>query len=341
MSSIKDVAKLAGVSVGTVSNYLNNPQVLKEKNRQLIEKAIENLKYTANPQARNIRSGKTNSIAVITPNITDPFFAELYNSIKIAAIAKSFTPILYTTEDDLELLKDYLVNAMTFHVDGVIMCYVDEDKTVENIIHEIQLRMPIVLITDDLNHTENSSVVIDKFNGIYKATNHLISQGHKKIAYIGGPESSRRAKEKFNGYLKAIKDMGGDINPDYIYSGNYNMQSGYNAARYFSMLSSTPTAITAASDILAIGSLKYFLHEKIDVPEEIAIIGFNNILLARMYEPGLSSIALPIKKMGNEAIDLLVAKMKNLNSRNRQLILNTELIIRNSTNKDAPLELEL
>ncbi len=341
MAVIKDVAKLANVSVGTVSNYLNKPEKLKESTRIRVQAAIDELNFHANPFASNIRTGKTNSIAVIMPNIINPFFAELYNSVKLHAMTNGFSTILYTTEDDLDLLEDYFTNEKMFHVDGAIFCYVDEDIAAGNLINKLQTKIPVALITDDVNYSKNSSIAIDTFQGVYKSTSYLISLGHKKIAYLGGPKEARRAKEKFNGFARAMSDAGLDVIGDYVFSCTYDMHSGYRAVRELFMQSSDlPTAVVTASDILAIGALKFFLRSKIDVPDKIAVIGFDNILLARMYEPSISTIEIPIKEMGTQAVDLLISKLQAPGSKNKQIIMPSNLIIRNSTDKDMPLEFE-
>lgn len=341
MAVIKDVAKLANVSVGTVSNFLNNPEKLKESTRKKVQAAIDELNFHANPFASNIRTGRTDSLAVIMPNIINPFFAELYNSVKLHAMTNGFTTTLYTTEDDLDLLEDYFINEKAFHVDGAILCYVDEDIAVGNLIYKLQTKIPVTLITDDVNYSKNSSIAIDTFQGIYKSTNYLISLGHEKIAYLGGPKEARRAKEKFNGFSKAMTDAGLTVIDDYVFSCTYDMHSGYRAVRELFMRSlPLPTAVVTASDILAIGALKFFLRSKIDVPDKVAIIGFDNILLARMYEPSISTIEIPIKEMGAQAVNLLVSKIQNPGSKNKQIIMPSNLIIRNSTEKNMPLEFE-
>ena len=341
LAVIKDVAKLANVSVGTVSNYLNKPEKLKESTKAKVQAAIDALNFHANPFASNIRTGKSNSIAVIMPNITNPFYAELYNSVKLQAMTNGFTTILYTTEDDLDLLKDYFINEKAFHVDGAILCYIDEDMEILDLISNLQTQIPITLITYDINYSKNSSIAIDTFQGVYKATSYIISLGHKKIAYLGGPKTARRAIEKFNGFARALSDANLELIDNYVFSCSYDMHSGYRAVRELFMQSSElPTAVIAANDILAIGALKFFLHSKIEVPDKIAIIGFDNILLARMYEPSISTIEVPIKEMGMQAVNLLISKMQNPNSKNKQIIMPSNLIVRNSTEKDMPLEFE-
>jgi len=341
MAVIKDVAKLAGVSTGTVSKYLNNPHELREATRLRVKQAIEELRYKPSPLARSMRTGRTNTLAVIVPDVTNPFFAEVYNSIRSSAMQKGYSSILYTTEDNLNTLKDYLASLSLRHVDGIILCFLDEDEAVEKFIEELQSYIPIVLLSWDMNNTNVNSIVVDVFEGIYSSTKHLINLGYKNIAYIGGPVNSRISMEKFNGYSKALKEADMELNPHCVYHGSYSLQCGYQAARMFLMQSTPPGAIVGANDIIALGSLKYLLHKKINVPDDIAVTGFDNISLSAMYEPALSTVALPIGQMGKEAIRLVLSEFDESKQKKRQIILDTRLIVRKSTDRTAPVELDM
>jgi len=338
MSVMKDVAKLAGVSTGTVSKYLNNQHTLKDDTKRRVEEAINALQYKPNLLARSMRTGKTNTLAVIVPDISNPFFVEVYNSIKSSASQNGYASILYTTDDNPDTLNRYLTGIHMQNVDGFVLCFIDNNKVIEEFIDELHSNTPMVFLSWDINNTKHSSVVIDVFEGIYISTKYLIELGHKNIAYIGGPEDDIISKEKFNGYTKAMESVGYEINQQLIFHNSYTLQSGYQAARKLTMLPVIPDALVAENDILAIGSIKYFLQRKINIPDDIAIIGFDNIPLSAMYEPSLSTISLPITQMGNEAIKVLMSSIDNPLSKSKQIILKTSLVIRSSTNKNAPVE---
>ncbi|HEY5585979.1 MAG TPA: LacI family DNA-binding transcriptional regulator [Ruminiclostridium sp.] len=341
MSVMKDVAKLAGVSTGTVSKYLNNQHTLKDKTKIRVEDAIKALQYKPNLLARSMRTGKTNTLAVIVPDITNPFFVEVYNSVKLSASQNGYVCILYTTDDNPDTLNHYLTGIHMQNVDGFVLCFIDNNKVIEEFIDELHSNTPMVFLSWDINNTKHSSVVIDVFEGIYISTRHLIEQGHKNIAYIGGPENDIISKEKFNGYTKAMESVGYEINQQLIFHNSYTLQSGYQAARKLTMLPVIPDALVAENDILAIGSIKYFLQRKINIPDDIAVIGFDNIPLSAMYEPALSTIALPITQMGSEAMKVLMSSIEKPSLKSKQIILKTNLIIRSSTNKNAPVEFGL
>jgi DNA-binding LacI/PurR family transcriptional regulator len=341
MAVIKDVAKLAGVSVGTVSKYLNNPQNLKDDTRAKVEDAIRQLQYQPSPLARSMRTGKTNTIAVIAPDIVNPFFAEIYDSIRMASVNSGYTPILYTTEDNPETLKAYLTDISARQLDGIILCFIEEDDLILNFVEKMQNQIPIVLFSWDICNTRFNCISIDIFEGVFKSTGHLISIGRKDIAYVGGHKENRISREKYNGYLKAMNNAGLNASADLEHYGDFKLNTGYFAARKFLMLNRTPDAIVAENDVLAIGCMKYLIQRGVRIPDDIAVIGFDNISIASMYEPSLSTIALPILKMGEEALKLLISVMEKRSTKNRLVIMKTDLFVRCSTDKNAPVELNL
>lgn len=341
MSNIKAVAELAGVSTGTVSKYLNNPVNLKEKTRIKVEQAIEALQYSPNPIARSMRTGKTNCISVVVPDISNPFFAEVYVSINLSANKAGYTTVLFSNQNDPAKLKNFIEEFSTHKYDGLILCFLDEYTDIISSLDQLQHKIPIILLSQDINCTLFNSVSIDVYEGIYMATKYLCSQGHKKIAFIKGPENSIISTEKCKGFLKAMHDAGLSVPEEYIFRGSFSLKTGYQSGIHFSRLKDAPEAIIGANDILAIGCMKYYLHNNYKIPSDIAFMGYDDINLSLMFEPSLSTVHLPISEMGTEAMKLLLAKLKNKRAKNRQIILKTELIVRNSTDKLAPIELEI
>lgn len=334
MPVIKDVAKLAGVSVGSVSKYLNNNKTLKASTRQKIISAIEELNYKPNPLARSMRTGRTNIIAVIVPDITNPFFAETFNSIRIEAHNNDYTTVLYTSTDNPDRLQQYLSGETVNHPDGVILCFVDEGMLLDRFAESLVPDAPVVLLSWDLNNVRYNSIAIDVAEGIYKSTNHMVNIGRKKIAYIGGPEASHISIDKLSGYKRALEESGFEIDCSIIYQGeNYNLSTGYEAARIFTRQDNIPDSIVTANDALALGCMKYLMQKGIKIPDNIAVIGFDNVSLSSMYEPSLSTVSIPIKKMGEEAIKMLHSEISNPSEfeHKKQIILDTQLVIRRST----------
>ncbi len=340
MAVIKDVAGLAEVSVGTVSKYLNNPDSLKAKTRERVERAIKELHYSPSPLARSMRTGKTGLISVITPNISNPFFVEVFNSIRTNAVSNGLTATLMTIEDDFKVIKNYLDNISKNPVDGLILCFVDQEQMIDEYVKELQDTLPVVLLSWDIEMTRLNRVCIDVCEGMYKATDYLLKAGHRRIAYAGGYSDNRISAQKFQGFCDALKEAGLDADPKLVFNGPLKMQNGYYTARKIMDMEQRPDAVVAENDNVGLGCLKYFSQCKLEIPDDIALIGFDNIMLSAMYEPALSTVSLPISDMGEEAVKLLREIIDNPSVKNRLTVLGTELVIRSSTDKSAPVELD-
>ncbi|NLK89766.1 MAG: LacI family transcriptional regulator [Clostridiaceae bacterium] len=340
MAVIKDVANLAGVSVATVSKYLNQPENVREINRTKIAKAIQDLNYKPSSLARSMRTKRTNLIAIIVPEITNFYYSEVFNAVRVASAERGYTPILYTTEESVDILREYLNDITSLGADGIIFCFLDEDGIIDEL-KDVQNNIPVVLMSWDVNNTYFNSVVVDVYDGIFRATKYLIEQGHTHIAYVGGPADSRISKEKYKGYKNALIGASIEIYPEYNMSGKYRFQTGYRCAREFMCLETPPTAIVAANDVLAVGCVKYLASNGINVPEDCAVIGFDGINLALLYQPSITTMEQPIDKMGMEAVNLLVSKIDAPTTKNKQIIFKTTLSERTTTNSNASVKFEI
>lgn len=340
MAVIKDVAAHAGVSVGSVSRYLNSPNELKEETRTRIQAAIEELNYRPSPLARSLRTGKTGVIAVAVPEITNPFFAETYNAIHKIAGSGGLSTILFTTDSNFSTLKDCLSEKSIQQVDGAILCFIDEDAAVEDYLGKVEKTIPIVLLSQDLGVKKFNSVVVDVFNGMRESTSHLAGIGRRKIAYVGGHLHSRISCEKYSGYLRALEQYGLQGAAETVSRGEFSMKAGYSAAREFMMLKEPPDGIVAENDILALGCMKYLLQSRYQIPQQVAICGFDNISLSSMYEPSLTTVTIPIEEMAATAFEMVSRSIQRRKSKRIQSILPTELVIRKSTDPLAPITLD-
>ncbi len=340
MAVMKDVAALAGVSPSAVSKYLNHPDKMTDEYKKLIQKAIDELNYTPSAVARSMRTGQTKNIALIIPELTNDYYSEVYNAVRAACCAKGYTPIVYTTEENTEILDGFLNNISQLNVDGIIMAFVDEDEIMQKIV-EIENVIPITLMSWNVSNDRFNSVEVDLFDGIHKATNHLIEVGHKNIAYVSGIWESRISKEKFRGYEKALNNANIPVQKDYIAEGKYRYKTGFYATRGFMHLATPPTAIVAANDTLAIGCVKYLINNGYRVPQDCAVIGFDGIALSKIYDPSISTVEQPIIDMGTKAVEILIHSIKKPKQQHQQAIFGTELIIRRSTNASAPLILDI
>ena len=336
LAVIKDVASFAGVSISTVSKYFNNPQGMSEEYRQKVAAAVEALDFTPNAMARSLRTKRTNIIALIVPEITNTFYVEVYNNIRLAATSKGYMTQLYTTEESINILQELLSQLSSSKIDGIILCFLDEDEVI-SLLDRTQATMPIALLSWDAD-TQFNSAVLDLTLTVYRAT--LIQQGHTSIAFVNGREGSRVSTQKKRGYLKAMSANGLPVTEDHICSGSYSFRTGYQATKHFMQCSEPPTGIVAANDIIAIGCCKYLHLNDYRIPQDVSIVGMDGIQLSRIYDPSITTMAIPIPAMCTEAVNLLINKINHPTSKTRQSLFESELMVGRSTNENAPLYLE-
>lgn len=339
MAVIKDVARLAGVSIGTVSRYLNNPDSLKETTREKVERVVTELNYTPNIYARGLRTQKTNLIALAVRDLSNYFFVELYNAIKMEAAKHGYFVILYTAQEDRGVLKEFLKNPEKINADGIIFAFLDEQDLAESL-SKVKEALPTTLITWDIENIDFNTVIVDLCEAIYLSTKHLIELGHERIAYINGIPGARLSNEKHRGFKLAMNEAKLPIFEEYYYEGTYVFGTGFRGARHFAMLEKRPTAIVCSNDIIAIGCTKYLTRKSIAVPREIAVTGVNNLVLSKILEPPLTTVSVPIESMGSEAVNMLLASIDKKMSDTHQVVLKTQLIVRNSTVADTVVEFE-
>jgi LacI family transcriptional regulator, repressor for deo operon, udp, cdd, tsx, nupC, and nupG len=339
MTVIKDVAHLAGVSPSTVSKYLNNASSLTQEYKERVAKAIEALHYTPSNIARSMRTGRKNLIAVIVPSIDNPFYSELYNAIRVHCTQKGYTPIIYTTDENPDTLGNILSNIAASPVDGVILCFLDEADIISRL-EELHEHTPVVVMGWHVQSNKFSSVISDVFSGIYKSTYHLIELGHENIAYISGRLKRSISGEKLRAFKKAMFDANLPVRDELIFADNFRYETGYHAASNFMHEKNPPTGIVAANDVLALGCVKYLINNNYRVPEDVAVIGFDGIQLSSLYDPSISTVAQPITEMGQAAGDMIIARIEKPSSKRMQAIFQSDLVIRKSTDKNAPIIFE-
>ena len=340
MAVIKDVAEYAGVSKSTVSKYFNNPSMLSEEYRVRVEKAVKDLNFVPNNIARSMRTKKTNQIAMIVPDIANPFYSELFSEMRLYAMQIGYRVIVYTTEDDLHELEKYVDNIDNIFADGIIICFLDEDEIIKRF-DELRGKIPITFISWDIHRTKFNSVVLSLNDSIFKITQYVIGLGYKRIAFINGPSDSRISKEKLIGFSRAMHLAGLEVKDEYITNGRNRLRYGYRNASKLMQLTDPPEAIIAANDHIAIGCIKYLTQHNYRVPEDIIVTGHDGVQLAYIFDPSITTQAMPITEMCKTAVDLLVNKIEKPASKNRQAIFTSSLVEGKSTNPNAPNIIDL
>lgn len=341
MAAIKDVAKLANVSVGTVSRYLNDPDSLRPAYRERVQKAVTALNYQPSRLAQAMRTKRTNMIALVVPEMQNQFYIELYTAIRLSCYQHGYTPVMYTMESGTQMLEHLFTGNGAAQIDGMILAFMDDPGSLA-LIDKISGSTPFVLMTckSDIS-ASYSSILSDVYSGAYEAANHILSLGHKKIAFVGHVDNPLNMNEKLSGVKRALKEQGIPFDPDYYAEGASIYSTGYNAARKVMRMEPPPSAIVAGNDMIAAGVLKYLSEYQYRIPEDVAVIGFDGIELGAICTPALSTVIQPIEAMGQAAVKTLLEKINNPDIANTQSVFRPRLLIRQSTRRDAPLTLHL
>jgi DNA-binding LacI/PurR family transcriptional regulator len=327
--TIRDVAKRANVGVGTVSRVLNNSTAVRDETRQRVLQAIDELDYSPNPIAQQLSSGQTNAIAVTLPFLTYPSFVERLRGVQSALAQSSYQLVLYSAETPDHRDKHFDVLARQTRADGVLIISIPlSDKHAKKFIDS---ETPTVLI--DIFHPEMNRVYVDDFQGGYMATKHLIDLGHTKIAFISDKLETKlkyvSMKNRMKGYLKALEENGISFQPEYHLEDIHGRAEASKMAHTILALEDPPTAIFAGSDTQAIGVLDAARERGLSVPEELSVIGYDNIRDAEYLN--LSTIAQPLFESGFEGARLLLSILKNPSDQIQEISMDLELIERGTT----------
>lgn len=334
MKNLKDVAKEAGVSTATVSRYINNVGFISDELKSKINKAIKELNYYPNKVARSLSKGKTGIIGIIIPDITNPFFPELVKGASDLLITKGYHVHLCSSENDFKKEELFLRDFQSMRVDGIIIVPSDSEKRDSNIFNEIMC--PIVMADREITGLDIDIIVFSNKKGAYDAVNYLIQNGHKKIVFLGGSIVTVTAQKRSSGWEKAMKENNLSID-NLSYWGDYSVESGYLMMNdVFNKLNKID-AVFASNDLIALGAIQSIKEKGLSIPNDISIVGFDDIYICKFLTPPLTVIHQPIYEIGSRAVELLlnrISKKKN-NNTTKRIVLTGELIIRGSVNKKA------
>lgn len=325
--TIQEVAKEAQVSVATVSRYINNPDIVSSKTRDKVENAIRELKYEPSFLGRNLRKSESKLLIILIPGVSNPFYTKIINGIEDTAFQHGYHILLCQTDSSPEREGIYFNLIRNQLADGIITM---DPAVNRDLLAEISNEYPLIQCSEYDEKGIISFVSINNERAAYQAVEHLILNGQEKIALVNSNEKFLYARERKQGYLKALHDYGLPINPDWMYtSEGLEFSNGRKALQHFMQQKEKPTAIFSVSDILAIGVLKECNVHGLSVPTDIALVGFDKIDFSNMTNPSLTTIAQPMYKMGEISAEMLIKKIKGEDV--DSVILDHELIIRESS----------
>lgn len=327
--SIVDVAKACGVVPSTVSNALSGKNYVSDKTRKLVQETADRLGYRANTLARSLRLQRSWSIGLILANISNPFYPEVARGVEDIAAEEDWNVILCNTDYQSRKQDQYLEILLDRHVDGIILASHPNEH------HVRQLRdmdVPFVLLNKGHGLIEGDFVGVDNRHGSALAVDHLYDLGHRRIAYIQGHRESDAADQRYEGFQAAMSRHGLSIDPDHVFSGEFDFVSGEQAVRQFLKHAPHPSAIVAASDLMAMGAIKALAQNDLRVPDDVSVVGFDDILFAGMPRVGLTTIRIPKWDLGAAAARILLERIQEeVPSEAHTIIEPTELIVRDTT----------
>lgn len=328
---IRDVAVAAGVSSATVSRVLNDHKHVAAEVRERVFAAVGAVGYRTDLIARTLRTGQTKTIGLLSSDLTSPIAALTCVAAVSAASAAGYAMMLCDSNFSAEKERDHIMHLIDRRADGVIV-FAANDR-VNNIEPLLQRRTAVVLANAEMAGVHTDCVLSDDEAGFYVATKHLIERGHRAIAWVGGPQTLRSPRLARRGYLRALREGGLSVSPDYLLTCELSEQAGRLALRNLLELPRRPSAILAATSHLTLGCLREVLARNISVPTELSIIGCDDSIATSLFSPPLTVVARPMAKVTEAATALLIGRLEGrYESDSRQrLKFASSLLVREST----------
>ena len=327
--TLEDIARLSDVSRSTVSRVINSDAKVKEETRLKVLKVIQSIDFQPNLAARGLATGRTNVIGVIIPArvsviFADPYFPVFLQGVSSACNNRTYSVMLWLAEPDYErrMIPRILHNGL---VDGVVVAKTLMNDPIVNSLAES--KMPFILIgrhpSMDVNFLD-----VDNLQAARKATLHLLRLGYKRVATITGSQDQVAGFDRYQGYLNALQDYDRTIRPELVADGDFTEEGGYHAMAR--LLPQKPDAVFAASDMTAYGAMRAIHEANLRIPEDVAVVGFDDIPASARTTPALTTVRQPVQQMGSKAAEVLINVIENDINTTQKLIMDTELVVRES-----------
>lgn len=308
MATIKDVAKLAGVSSTTVSHVINKTRFVAEDTSKAVWDAIQQLNYSPSAVARSLKVNTTKSIGMIITTSEAPYFAEIVLAVEEHCYQQGYSLFLCNTQNEPEKIQNHLDMLIKKRVDGVlVMC---SEYTRDSLELFNDTNIPMVVMDWGKADDHSDRILDNSFEGGYLATQHLIENGHKDIGVIAGHLSKTLSKERYEGFLKAMHKANLPVRQEWIYEGDFEPESGFEQMNNLLRLEKLPTAIFCFSDTIALGAISALSEKGLSVPSDMSIIGYDNIHSSRFYSPPLTTIHQSKSRLGVKALNILLERIK-------------------------------
>jgi DNA-binding LacI/PurR family transcriptional regulator len=328
MSSIKDVAREAGVSTATVSHVINSTRFVSDEVRARVLATVEKCGYYPNAHARSLASGRSHVIGLVVSDISNPFFPELVKSIETAAFERGYDVMLSNTNYDPERTSHYIRRFIERKLAGVVVMTSELDAELIGELAKREVSVVFLDLGEPGIHMSNLRVNYEA--GIEEAISHLVSLGHTEISFIGGPAHLRSAARRREAFVASMRRHLPDARAE-VFRGDFKLEGGRRAACEMLDSHERPTAVVAANDMMALGAMVEFRAAGLQIPRDVSIVGFDDIAFATLCEPPLTTVCLPRMELGRRAVEALMTAIDRPDQQGVEINIPTYLITRGST----------
>ena len=329
-TKIKDIARVAGVSTATVSRALGNSELVTDATRAKVRAAASRLNYRLNVRARNLRIQKSMAVLLVVRNMSNPFYLEIFKGVEEVARAAGYVLLMGNTEDDDDRDVEYFDMLRDGQADGMILMTgkLPEDHEV---LHAASGMAPIVVALEAVENCRLAHIQIDNLTASKQAVDHLLSLGHRRIAHICGPLPEILGRLRLEGYREAMAEAGLEIPDGYEPVGDYSIRSGQECCRQLFDRDDPPTALFVANDEMAFGAIGELRRRGLNVPDDVSVIGFDDLFVSESYSPPLTTISQPRMRIGQAAMTMLLDIIGARLTDPKTIEMPTELVLREST----------
>ena len=329
--TIKDIAARVQVSVTTVSRVLNDKPDVHPQTRKKILEVIEESGYRPSGLARGLAMQKTNIIAFLVPDITNPNFPELARGVVDRAKEFGYSVMFFDTNHDVHMEKEAIHVLESKQVDGIILSFSGE--SMDELQKLKREHFPAVQIYRKSPNSVISTIAIDNVESAYKATKYLVDLGHRNIAHLARSLKTMSGQERVIGYKRALADLHIPLRAEWLLEGEYTRDSGYANMNRLLDMEIRPTAVFAANDVIAIGAYQAIYDRGLTIPDDISIVGHDDIEFAEILRPRLTTVTTFKYKLGQAAVDLVLEEISGSTERQKEIIFHTELVVRDSASE--------
>jgi LacI family transcriptional regulator len=329
MSTIKDVAALAGVSFTTVSHVLNDTRPVSADARRRVLAAVEEIGYLPSAVARSLRKSETKIVGVLVPNVNNPFFAELVVGVEECCRLAGYSVFLCNSDNDPKRQQQYMRTLLEKRIDGLLLSSAGDAEALARIFK--LATVPSVTVDRLVPGARADRVSVNNLDGAHKAVKHLLDLGHRNIACVSGPGEFEVTLERVDGWRRALQERGLVPDESLLVESDFSSAGGYEAVRQLLRARPEITAVFASNDMMALGALRAAAELGLRVPQQFSVVGFDDVELSGFVYPALTTVGCSIKELGREAARVLIDRIDNPGAPLKDVQLTPRLVVREST----------